>query len=41
MVDVKYFSNLSKDGKILMPFENESWGSKFGMLEDKFIVRWG
>jgi PhnB protein len=35
-----YFNNLAEGGKILMPFENAFWGSKFGMLEDKFGVRW-
>lgn len=36
----KYFNNLSTDGKVLMPFADAFWGSKFGMLEDKFGVRW-
>ena len=36
----KYFNHLSKGGKILMPFADAFWGSKFGMLEDKFGIRW-
>lgn len=39
-VGEKYFNNLSNGGKIMMPFAEAFWGSKFGMLEDKFGVRW-
>jgi len=36
----KYFSKLSEGGKVIMPFEDAFWGAKFGMLQDKFGVRW-
>ena len=36
----KYFNNLSEGGKVMMPFADAFWGSKFGMLEDKFGIRW-
>ncbi len=39
-VGEEYFNKLSEDGKVLMPFADAFWGSKFGMLEDKFGVRW-
>jgi len=35
-----YFDKLAEGGKVLMPFADAFWGSKFGMLEDKFGVRW-
>lgn len=34
------FDHLSRDGKITMPFEKTFWGVRFGMLTDKFGVRW-
>ncbi len=39
-VGQKYFNNLAEGGKVMMPFADAFWGSKFGMLEDKFGVRW-
>lgn len=39
-VGTKCFNSLSEGGKVLMPFADAFWGSKFGMLEDKFGVRW-
>ena len=39
-IGAKYFNKLSEGGKVIMPFEDAFWGSKFGMLEDKFGVRW-
>ena len=36
----KYFNSLSEGGKVIMPFSEAFWGSKFGMLEDKFGIRW-
>jgi len=35
-----YFSNLSVDGKIEMPLSEQFWGSIYGMLTDKFGVKW-
>lgn len=31
---------ITYDGKVIMPFADAFWGSKFGMLEDKFGLRW-
>lgn len=36
----RLFNGLSNGGTILMPFEEMFWGDKFGMLIDKFGVRW-
>lgn len=35
-----YFTQLAAGGTITMPFETAPWGSKFGMLTDKFGVQW-
>ena len=35
-----YFSNLSVDGKVEMPLSEQFWGSIYGMLTDKFGVKW-
>jgi PhnB protein len=34
------FNGLSAGGKIEMPLQDMFWGSYFGMLEDKFGVKW-
>ena len=34
------FTGLSKDGKVIMPFERMFWGTSFGRLEDRFGIRW-
>ncbi len=34
------FEKLSEGGKVTMPLEKQFWGAIFGMLEDKFGVRW-
>ncbi len=34
------FNNLSRGGKIIMPFEKTFWGDQFGMLTDKFGIHW-
>lgn len=36
----KYFNELAKGGKIETPLKKEFWGDIFGMLIDKFAVRW-
>lgn len=36
----RYFSELSKDGKVTMPMEDTFWGDYFGMLTDKFDINW-
>jgi PhnB protein len=35
-----FFGNLSKDGSVIMPLEKTYWAEAFGMLTDKFGVRW-
>jgi len=35
-----FFENLSKGGKIIMPFKKTFWGAKFGILSDKFGINW-
>jgi PhnB protein len=35
-----FFSNLSRDGKIIHPLRVEFWGAIFGVFTDKFGIRW-
>ena len=35
-----FFSNLSKDGKVSHALKEEFWGATFGVLTDKFGIRW-
>ena len=34
------FGNLSKDGSVIMPLEKTYWAEAFGMVTDKFGIRW-
>ncbi len=36
----KFFNGLSDGGKVELPLADAFWGSYFGMLEDKFGIRW-
>ncbi|MEX2604014.1 MAG: VOC family protein [Gracilimonas sp.] len=36
----RIFEALAKDGEITMPLENTFWGARYGMLKDKFGIRW-
>jgi PhnB protein len=36
----KIFDTLAKEGKITMPLEKTFWGARYGMLKDKFGIRW-
>jgi PhnB protein len=36
----QFFSNLSEDAQIIHPLKTEFWGATFGVLTDKFGVRW-
>jgi PhnB protein len=35
-----YFEKLSEGGAVTMPLETAPWGDTFGMLADRFGVRW-
>lgn len=35
-----YFANLSEGGKVTMPLEKTFWAEAFGMLTDKFGIKW-
>jgi PhnB protein len=35
-----YWDKLSTDGTVTMPLEKAPWGGTFGMVTDKFGVRW-
>lgn len=35
-----YWDKLTEGATILAPFETASWGDTFGMLTDKFGIRW-
>ena len=34
------FGNLAKDGSVIMPLEKTYWAEAFGMLTDKFGIKW-
>ncbi|MDP4268261.1 MAG: glyoxalase/bleomycin resistance/extradiol dioxygenase family protein [Bacteroidota bacterium] len=34
------FNKLSANGKVTMPIQNTFWGSKYGILRDKFGINW-
>ena len=34
------FSNLAKEGTILMPLSETNWNAKFGIVMDKFGITW-
>jgi PhnB protein len=36
----KFFEGLSRGGKIMMPLADTFWGAYYGMLQDKFGIRW-
>lgn len=36
----RYFTSLSRGGKILHPLKAEFWGATFGVFTDKFGIRW-
>ncbi len=36
----RYFDKLAVGGKVLEPLQKAQWGDTFGMLTDKFGVRW-
>ena len=36
----KLFNGLSEGGKVEMPLADAFWGAYFGMLQDKFGIRW-
>jgi PhnB protein len=34
------FNELTEGGKVTMPLQDQFWGARFGMLQDKFGVSW-
>lgn len=34
------FKKLSEGGEVTMPLEDTFWGARYGMLKDKFGIRW-
>ena len=36
----KYFEALAEGGEVTMPYEKQFWGDTFGMLTDRFGVKW-
>ncbi len=34
------FGNLAKNGSVVMPLEKTYWAEAFGMVTDKFGVKW-
>ncbi len=36
----RLFEQLSKGGEVTMPLEKTFWGARYGMLKDKFGIRW-
>lgn len=38
--EIEVFNQLATDGKVTMPLTDTFWGAKFGMLTDKFGIKW-
>ena len=36
----RFFSNLAQEGKVVHPLNAAFWGATFGVLTDKFGIRW-
>jgi PhnB protein len=36
----KVFSRLAEGGEIIMPLQDTFWGARFGIIRDKFGIRW-
>jgi PhnB protein len=36
----RVFGNLAKDGSVIMPLEKTYWAEAFGMVTDKFGIKW-
>ncbi len=36
----KVFNKLAEGGNITMPLQDTFWGARFGMIKDKFGVKW-
>ena len=36
----EHFAGLSEGGQVEVPLETQMWGDEFGMLTDRFGVRW-
>ncbi|MDZ7756304.1 VOC family protein [Rhodohalobacter sp.] len=36
----RIFEALSEKGEVTMPLENTFWGARYGMLTDKYGIRW-
>ena len=36
----RFFNNLAQGGNVILPFSEQFWEAKFGMLIDKFGVNW-
>ena len=34
------FNKLANEGKVTMPLQDTHWGARFGMLTDKFGIKW-
>lgn len=36
----EWFAGLARSGEVVVPLARQSWGSEFGILVDRFGVRW-
>ncbi len=38
--EIRFFHALSEGGDVIMPLEDTFWGAHFGMLKDRFGIKW-
>jgi PhnB protein len=37
---MRYYEKLAEGGNIVVPMAKQTWGAEFGMLTDKFGIKW-
>lgn len=39
-MQMKHFDLIARGGEVIMPLSDAFWGSRFGMVKDKFGICW-